>query len=528
MASILWIIRGTSPLAPPFAEFVSKLEKSEHQVTSLNVPDEIPTFDWLNQHVPQDQKYIFFSEPDLRWVRKILEVMGLLPGNPSRVNTWVYDKPTEDQLGTLEGSGLDEMICIRDNTEDLGLRLELRSLRVYQKSELKRQVRELLMKEARAETVLSQREEFLSVCAHDLRSPLGLIHSSLSLLLSETNQLNPTQTELVDRSKRQAEHGIRLVNDLLDVMAYEQGLKPEYQMVDLDKFLKNLHQDYAFQAKQKNIELRYDNPLSNWKVLIDPDRIHQLFQNLLVNAIKFTDPGKRIYLSVLSFKGRRKADPPYPMLIVGVRDEGRGIPEAEVQKIFNRFSQIKDYSRVEGRGLGLSVAKQISHLHDGNLWVKSVEGEGSTFFVLFPHVLSETKRQEKGTKKTSKILLVDAGKDQLQSLSDVVTRWGFEPVFAKDGIEMVTMAHFHQPQVILVGSNLNKLSDENAAKILKHDLQMQNIPIFACASPENLRPINRENSTIDGNLRLPLERTHFERAMTQFQELSRKKGKKVA
>jgi CheY-like chemotaxis protein len=183
---------------------------------------------------------------------------------------------------------------------------------------------------------------------------------------------------------------------------------------------------------------------------------------------------------------------------------------------------------MEGRGLGLSVAKQISHLHDGNLWVKSVEGEGSTFFVLFPHVLSEPKRQEKGTKKTSKILLVDSGKDQLQILSDVVTRWGFEPVLAKDGIEMVTMAYFHQPQVVLTGANLNKLSDENAAKIIKQDLQMHHVPIFACASPENLLPINRENSSIDGNLRLPLDRTHFERAMAQFQESTRKKGKKAA
>jgi len=528
MASIFWIVKGTNQLEPPFSNFFSKLEKLGHQQICLNVTDAIPTFDWMNQQIAQDHKYIFFNDSDLRWVRKILDVMGLLPGNPSRVYTWVYDKPTEEQLSTLEGSGLDEMVCIRDNAEELGLKLELRSLRAYQKSELKRQVRELLMKEARAETVLSQREEFLSVCAHDLRSPLGLIHTSLSLLLSETNNLNTTQTELVDRSKRQAEHGIRLVNDLLDVMAYEQGLKPEYQLVDLDQFLKNLHQDYAFQAKQKNIELRYDNPLTNWKVLIDPDRIQQLFQNLLVNAIKFTDPGKRIYISVLSFKGRRKGDPPYPMLIVGVRDEGRGIPEDEVQKIFNRFNQIKDYSRMEGRGLGLSVAKQISHLHDGNLWVKSVEGEGSTFFVLFPHVLSEPKKQEKGIKKSPKVLLVDSGKEELQRWTEVVTRWGFEPVIAKNGIEMVTMAYFSQPQVILTGSNLNKLSNENAAKIIKDELQMQQVPVFVCASPENLLPSSQENSILDGNLRLPLERTHFERAMAKFQESTRKKSKRVA
>lgn len=528
MASILWILRGTNPLNTQLTEFYSKLEKAGHQLKVIHVPTEVPTFDWMNQQVSQDDKNILFSDNDLRWVRKILDVMGLLPANPSRVYSWLYDHPTEEQLSTLEGSGIDELICLREQAHEIGVRLELRALRNYQKSELKRQVRELLMKEARAETVLSQREEFLSVCAHDLRSPLGLIHSSLSLVLSEAKNLTSIQTELVERSKRQADHGIRLVNDLLDVMAYEQGLKPEYQLIDIDRFLRNLHQDYAFQAKQKDIELRYDNPLSNWKVLIDPDRIHQLLQNLLVNAIKFSDPGKRIYITALAFKGRRKADPPYPMLIVGVRDEGKGIPEDEVQKIFNRFSQIKDYSRMEGRGLGLSVAKQISHLHDGNLWVKSVEGEGSTFFVLFPHVLSEPKKLEKNAKKAFRVLLVNSDKDQLQTLSDIITRWGFEPVCAKDGIEMVTMSYFYQPEVVLITSPLNKMSDEEAAKIIKNDLKMENMPILVCTAPENMPTLNPENSSIDGHLRLPLERTHFERALTQFQETRRKGRKKVA
>ncbi|NBT58138.1 hypothetical protein EBT16_05075, partial [bacterium] len=478
-------------------------------------------------HISKEHQYIFFSDPDLRWVRKVLDVMGLLPENTSRVFSWVYEIPQEDQLRNLEPSGIDEVICIRDRAEEMGVRLELRSIRSYQKGELKRQVRELLMKEARAETVLSQREEFLSVCAHDLRSPLGLIHSSLSLLLTESKNLNSTQEELVERSKRQSEHGIRLVNDLLDVMAYEQGLKPDYQLVDMDQFLRDLYKDYAFQAKQKDIELKYDNSLSHWKVLMDPDRIHQLLQNLLVNAIKFTEPGKRIYLSVFSFKGRRRGDPPYPMLIVGVRDEGRGIPEEEAQKIFNRFSQIKDYSRMEGRGLGLSVAKQISHLHDGNLWVKSVEGEGSTFFVLFPHVVSEPKKQEKDSKK-QKILVVDSEKEQRLLLSDVVSRWGFEALQAKDGIEMVTLANFYQPNVVLVGSKLPKLTDENAAKIIKEQLKMDHVPIFACLAPGTVFPVNRENSPIDGSLRLPLDRLHLERALNQFQEDLKKKRKKAA
>jgi len=530
MTTILWLIRGSTHLSKAYSDFASQLEKLGHSITFLNVTEDIPTYDWLNNQISQSHKWLFFSEPDLQWVKKINEAMTLLPVNPARVHVWVYDSISSEQLAYLEGSGIDEVVSAQESVKELPLKLELREKRNTARTELKRQVRELLMKEARAETIVSQREEFLSVCAHDLRSPLGIIQSSLSLLLSEPGGLDTNHKEFIERSKRQAEHGLRLVNDLLDVMAYEQGLKPDYQLIDLDLFLKNIYRDYSFQAKQKNIEMRYDNSLLNWRVLIDPDRIQQLLQNLIVNAIKFTENEKKIYLNVLSFKGRRKVDPPYPMVIVSVRDEGRGIPESEIQKIFNRFSQIKDYSRVEGRGLGLSVAKQISHLHDGNLWVKSIEGEGSTFFVLFPHVLSEPKKQEKssGERKLSKILIADSDKDHQAQIASIVNRWGFESVLARDGIELVTLAFYHQPQIILIGSEMNKLNEEAAAKIVKNDLGYKYLPIFSCVSSNSLLVHNREQSNLDGVLKLPLDRTQFERALDQFCEKNKLSRKKVA
>lgn len=530
MSAILWLLRRSDSVTSSTKEFVSKLQAQGHQISFLNVSEEPPTFDWLNQQIGQEQKFLFFSEPDLKWISKLNEVMSLLPSSTHRVHVWVTESFQKDSISLLEGTGIDEVVSTQDPVDKIAARLEFRSEINYQRSELRRQVRELLMKEARAETMLLQREEFLSVCAHDLRSPLGLIHSSLSLLLSQNKSLNPQEIELAERSKRQAAHGIRLVNDLLDVMSYEQGLKPQYQLVDLDQFLSNFYKDYAFQAQQKNIRLRYDNSLTGWKILMDPDRIQQLFQNLLVNAIKFTDSGKNIFLNVISFKGRRKVDPPYPMTIVSVRDEGLGIPEHEIEKIFNRFSQIKDYSRMEGRGLGLSVAKQISHLHDGNLWVKSIEGEGSTFFVLFPHVLSQPMKPEKNlsASKAQKVLIVDSDKDRQQILSATLARWGFHPVYAKDGIEMVTMGFYYQPDLILTCGDLSKLSDEEAAKILKTQLRMNSTPIFACIPSGVITPRRPDDSQIDDVLALPLERTRFEKAQETFNRKNPQRKKRVA
>ncbi|NBX81829.1 hypothetical protein EBQ90_01895 [bacterium] len=530
MTSWLWLVQKSQSTSAATQSFISNLRQLGISITVLELSHQIPTYDWLSQHVREDHQVILFSDPDIQYIKNIRAVVDLLPSRNGRIVTWLYETLSDEQLGALESAGFDELISVQDAVSTLPLRMERAALRTIHQNDLKRQIREFQMKEAKAETTVAQREEFLSVCAHDLRSPLGLIHSSLSLLAAEKSALTSEQLELMERAKRQAEHGIRLVNDLLDVMAYEQGLKPEYQLVDLEKFLKTFHQDYVFQAKQKSIHIRYDNPLGDWRVLIDPDRIQQLFQNLVVNAIKFTDPGKKIFINVLSFKGRRKNDPPYPMVIVSVRDEGRGIPEAEVQRIFNRFSQIKDYSRLEGRGLGLSVAKQISNLHDGNLWVKSVEGEGSTFFVLFPHVLSEPKRQEKsvGSRRTLKVLIVEPHPDQQSLLSASVARWGFEPLLAKDGIEMVTLGFYHQPQYILVGSELSKLNEEQAAKILKRDLGMDQTPIFKIMGSETLVPHLSEDTELDGVLKLPLNRTHFERAVQTFLEKKRLSRRKTA
>ena len=171
-------------------------------------------------------------------------------------------------------------------------------------------------------------------------------------------------------------------------------------------------------------------------MLADSDRVRQLLQNLFTNALKFTDKGKNIYLKVAPFYGRRKSDPPYPMMIISLKDEGRGIPQSEIDKIFDRFSQIKDASRSEGRGLGLTVAKQISNSHDGNIWVQSEEGKGSTFFVLFPHVVSHPK--EEAMRNRKRALIAETASDRRETYYRQMEQWGYDLIFARNGVEVVT------------------------------------------------------------------------------------------
>ena len=372
---------------------------------------------------------------------------------------------------------------------------------------------------ARNETILGQREEFLSVCAHDLRSPLGLIKSCLSMILndSQSESLKPLQLELLSRAKRQATQAIGLVSDLLDVMSLEQGLKPHYHLLDLNGLLEDFYEDYRFQAQQKNVTLHYENPVKHLRVLADADRIQQLFQNLITNALKFTEGGKNIYLRVSEFIGRRKNDPSYPMVVISLQDEGKGIPPREMQKIFDRFSQIKEYSREGGRGLGLTVAKQISNLHDGNIWVQSVEGKGSTFFVLFPNVISVTSKKP-AERNLKQIIVAEPPSDRRELYFQKIESWGYEVIYAKDWVSAVALAFHQPPRLVLFGENPGKMGDQDVVNILREDAWTTEIPlVLAAENPDSLKS-RIEDTLFDAYLKLPLKKADFLKMINKFSD----------
>jgi two-component system, sensor histidine kinase and response regulator len=425
----------------------------------------------------------------------------------------VSDERLKDNVDATIALGFDDFVLLTEPLEFLAERLKLRQHHIQHQLKIEKLIQEQAAKNAKTETILSQREEFLSVCAHDLRSPLGLIQSSLSLVLSSSDgNLTEIQTELIHRARRQSGEAINLVNDLLDVMSFEQGLKPQYQLFSLDSLLRPFHQDYQFQAQQKGIHFHYNNSLVDWRVLADSDRIRQLMQNLVVNAMKFTEKGKNIFLNVSQFLGRRKSDPPYPMLVVSIKDEGRGIPHKELQKIFDRFTQIKEQSRSEGRGLGLTVAKQISTLHDGNIWVESEEGIGSTFFVLFPHVISRTMAPDfaLSAHEIRKILVIEPSQKKREAYFEILKRWGFEVIFGNDGVEAVTLSFHHLPHLVILTGGLSKLGEAQVADTLKSDPLTANMKVIVAGeSPEKFNADDYE-FPFDGVLQLPFNQSHLE------------------
>lgn len=525
MASITWILKGDTTASAALLSFAEKLKGVGFDSHWLTLPTLEAAADYLLQHIPNETQSVFVCDKDATWIQELSSVIHSLPVPVEKAYAvfYVFDDSKPATAEKYLETGVNQFIGLSENPKSLVARIRLAEIFSRERAALHRQMLEQKTNEAKTETIMKQREEFLSVCAHDLRSPLGLIQANLSLLMSNSKSgLNEFQNELVTRAKRQAGQAITLVNDLLDVMSYEQGLKPQYEMLNIHGFLKEFHADYSAQAEQKGISVQYTNPVKDWRVLADADRIRQLLQNLFVNAVKFTDKNKKIYINVTPFTGRRKHDPPYPMIIVSVKDEGRGIPEKELQKIFDRFTQIKDASRHEGRGLGLTVAKQISTLHDGNIWVQSVEGKGSTFFVLFPHVISRTIPQAKSAPNTKKkVVVTEVNVEKREGYFELMGRWGYEPIFAKNGVEAITLTFHHSPELVILQTGLNKMDETQVANILKLDPLTATIPVLLAveANPNPLEPQQGFDAlAYDAVITLPFTQESFMEAVEMASE----------
>lgn len=516
MLHIYWIRPKQKILEPEFQAFLQTLKADHTTIVSFEVGSAQENQGVLfNSSELKHSNAVFISGFTNSQYSEIIKLLRLWAGSqrfPFPICLVSID-PQKENLDAVIALGFDDLVSTGDKPSSLAERLKLRHHQIQAQIKNEKFIQEETAKNAKTETILSQREEFLSVCAHDLRSPLGLIQSSLSLVLNSADgNLSEIQRELIHRARRQAGDAINLVTDLLDVMSFEQGLKPQYQLFSLDSLLRPFFQDYQFQAQQKGIHFHYNNPLVAWRVLADSDRIRQLMQNLVVNAMKFTESGKNIFLNVNQFQGRRKTDPPYPMLVVSIKDEGKGIPPKELQKIFDRFTQIKEHNRSEGRGLGLTVAKQISTLHDGNIWVESEEGKGSTFFVLFPHVISRTMAPNfsQGAVEIKKVLIAEPSEKRRQSYFEIMKRWGYEIIFAGDGIDAITLAFHHLPQLVILNEGLSKMGEAQVVDTLKSDPLTANFKVVLAGESPDKFDVEDYEFPFDGFLKIPFSQEVFE------------------
>lgn len=232
------------------------------------------------------------------------------------------------------------------------------------------------------EDALRAREEVVAVVSHDLRNPLGTVMGAAELI--EDLDLPREKVRRQARAIRGAgERMHRLIQDLLDVARIEAGgLSVDPDRVRLDALVSETLEIFEPQAIEHGVELRarVEHPLP--AVLGDEDRLAQVFSNLLGNALRFTPEGGTIEIRARG-ADRPEGDGRGEFVHVEVRDTGRGIEPEHLAHLFDRFWKAERAER-SGAGLGLAIVHGIVEAHDGEVWVESEVGEGTTVHVTLP------------------------------------------------------------------------------------------------------------------------------------------------
>jgi PAS domain S-box-containing protein len=312
---------------------------------------------------------------------------------------------------------------------------------------------------ASAESATLARDHFLAIVSHELRSPLNGIKSWTHVLENLLREAEPSVRRALAGIMIGVEHQVRLIDDLLDVTRAMSGnLGLLKQPMPLLPVLADAVESLRAMALEKQLRIVSDYALGDREIHGDPDRIRQIFVNLVMNAVKFTQPGGRVWVS---------ARPEGAMARIEVRDNGAGIPPEFLPYLFDPFRQADQGSRSrsqEGLGLGLALVQRLAELHGGYVTCESDGPDrGATFRVYLPLRRDSGTRVAVGGQAGAaralpslagiRVLLIDDQREARESLAALLTQAGAAVKLAASGVE--ALAHLalggesDQPEVVV-------------------------------------------------------------------------------
>ena len=325
-------------------------------------------------------------------------------------------------------------------------------------------VRDLL---ERLEQDVRQRDEFLAILGHELRNPLGAILTAVQLMDRVENGRSARERSIILRQTRLLS---RLVDDLLDVSRVASG-KIILQRVPIDvrDLVERCVQSHSAAAEARRIDLAIDPKRATWCVEGDPVRLEQVVNNLLTNALKYTQPGGQIRVSVEP--GAAHGD-------IRVADTGVGIDGQMLPHIFDLFTQAdKTLDRSQGGlGIGLTLVRSLVELHGGAVRAESAgPGRGSTFVVTLPRLAGESGAAAAGPSdaaeaedaESRRILIVEDNADLREGLAGLLRAMGHDVVSAEDGEQGIEKAIAERPDVALVDIGLPLLDGYGVARRIR-------------------------------------------------------------
>ena len=234
-----------------------------------------------------------------------------------------------------------------------------------------------------------ERRLFVSNVSHELRTPLTSVKSYLEAL-DEGALSEPVAPDFIKVSLDETNRMMRMVTDLLHLSRIDNATSHlDVELINFTAFITfilNRFDKIRAQDEEKKYELVRDYPITSVWIEIDTDKMTQVIDNILNNAIKYSPDGGKITVSMKTTDDQ---------MILSISDQGLGIPKEDLPKIFDRFYRVdKARSRAQGgTGLGLAIAKEIVKQHNGFIWAKSEYGKGSTFTIVLPYDRDAVKEE---------------------------------------------------------------------------------------------------------------------------------------
>ena len=312
--------------------------------------------------------------------------------------------------------------------------------------------------------VMNQRERLLLTITHDIKAPAASIAGFIDLMGDYVSSRKGM--ECLHNIKNSAVHLSHLVASLLDYHQLENGLmKVRPTTFSLVRLVAECVEGMRLRAEEKGLRLSYDTTKAEGLFLADAFRIRQILDNLVGNAIKYTDCGG-VTVKALVSKAMGKHQ-----LTLSVKDTGKGMTTEDKRKVFQAFARLGNAQGIEGAGLGLSITKELVALLDGEIHVCSTVGKGSIFTVTIPVEPSKEETTKKDARKAfanHKILILDDDKLQLQLIQEMLRRivddsWR---VFACGHVvDALTTLHNERPALMLMDIEMPEM---NGTEMIRH------------------------------------------------------------
>ena len=293
-----------------------------------------------------------------------------------------------------------------------------------------------------AETANKAKSTFLSNMSHDIRTPMNAIIGFTTLAVSNIDDKKRVQ-DYLGKILSSSNHLLSLINDILDMSRIESGkIHLEETEVSLSEVLHDLKTIVSGQIHAKQLELYMDAmDVTNEDVYCDKTRLNQVLLNLLSNAVKFTPAGGTVSVRIRQCHGTQKGSELYE---IRVKDNGIGMSQEFVQKIFSPFERERTstVSRTQGTGLGMAITKNIVDMMGGTIEVQTEQGKGTEFIVRLPfRTQPEHQRTEKIAELEGlKALVVDDDFNTCDSVTKMLVRVGMRSEWTLSGKEAVLRA----------------------------------------------------------------------------------------